>query len=150
MKHCSLFLPLALLSMASFPVQASNCALISEAQVLELFNQWNASLHSGEPQQVAALYRDDAILLPTLSSEPRLNTASRVDYFTGFLSKQPSGELDTHHVTLGCNMASLSGLYTFTFAQTGEQVPARYSFTYRLDGERWLIDSHHSSLLPAS
>ncbi|MGH8381247.1 SgcJ/EcaC family oxidoreductase [Pseudomonas sp.] len=150
MKHPTLLLPLAVLAIVSFPVQASNCVLVSEAQVLELFSQWNNSLQSGEPQQVAALYSDDAILLPTLSSEPRLSATSRIDYFKGFLSKQPSGALDTHHVTLGCNMANLSGLYTFTLAQTGEQVPARYSFTYRLEGGRWLINSHHSSLLPAS
>ncbi|WP_342625658.1 DUF4440 domain-containing protein [Pseudomonas alkylphenolica] len=107
-------------------------------------------MQSGEPQQVAALYSDDAILLPTLSSKPRLTAESRIDYFKGFLSKQPSGVLNTYHVTQGCNMVNLSGLYTFTFARTGEKVPARYSFTYRLDAGHWLIHSHHSSLLPGS
>lgn len=141
---------LALLGVISLPAQAANCAPVSKPQVLELFAQWNASLQNGDPQQVAALYADDAILLPTLSAEPRLTTARRIDYFKGFLAKQPAGRLDTQHFTLGCNMASLSGIYTFTFASSGEQVPARYSFTYRLEGERWLISSHHSSLLPAS
>ena len=150
MKLSTLSLPFALLGILALPVQASTCTPISNAQVLELFSQWNSSLQSGEPHQVAALYSEDAILLPTLSGEPRLTTASRIDYFNSFLSKQPSGTLDTHHVTQGCNMVSLSGLYTFTFAQSGERVPARYSFTYRLDGERWLINSHHSSLLPST
>jgi hypothetical protein len=41
-----------------------------------------------------------------------------------------------------------AGLYTFVFAKTGSKVKARYSYTYRWDGSRWLITSHHSSAMP--
>jgi hypothetical protein len=41
-----------------------------------------------------------------------------------------------------------AGLYTFTFAKTGDEVHGRYSFTYSWDGAQWLITSHHSSVMP--
>jgi hypothetical protein len=51
-------------------------------------------------------------------------------------------------VEIGCNSAVDAGLYTFTFAKTGDVVKARYSYTYRWDGSTWLITSHHSSAMP--
>ncbi|WP_433887056.1 DUF4440 domain-containing protein [Pseudomonas vranovensis] len=148
MKLLTLLVPL--LGLSSVPAQATPvaCTATSQAQIVAQFERWNHSLHSGDPRQVAALYADDAILLPTLSQRPRLSTAERIHYFEYFLGKQPSGRLDSQHVELGCNSASLSGLYTFTFASNGESVAARYTFNYRWDGQQWLISSHHSSLLP--
>jgi len=48
------------------------------------------------------------------------------------------------------NAAVNSGVYTFSWIKDGETktLPARYSFTYVRDGDRWLIVDHHSSALP--
>ena len=148
MKSLTLLMPL--LGLFCLPAYATPdaCAATSEAQIVAQFERWNHSLRSGDPHQVAAIYSDDAILLPTLSQRPRLSTAERIHYFEYFLANQPSGRLDSQHVELGCNSASLSGLYTFSFASNGESVAARYTFNYRWDGQQWLITSHHSSLLP--
>ncbi|WP_225422598.1 DUF4440 domain-containing protein [Pseudomonas huaxiensis] len=120
----------------------------TEADILDLFHQWNSSLQSGDPLAVNALYAPDAVLLPTVSNIPRLNAQERIDYFKHFLASQPVGKLDSQRVHTGCNSALLSGLYTFKFVGTGAEVAARYSFAYTWDGERWLISSHHSSVLP--
>jgi hypothetical protein len=44
-----------------------------------------------------------------------------------------------------------TGYYTFSYSKDGEVkvLPARYSFTYIRNSERWLIVDHHSSSMPA-
>ena len=46
--------------------------------VAQLFDQWNFAMRSGDPDQVTALYSNDALLLPTLSSEPRVAELSQI------------------------------------------------------------------------
>ncbi|MFJ4434249.1 SgcJ/EcaC family oxidoreductase [Pseudomonas sp. NPDC089395] len=147
-KYC---LPLALLAVTTLPIQAAaqSCQSVTEEHALALFEKWNDSLRSGDPELVAQLYQNDALLLPTVSSQPRLTPQERIDYFRHFLADKPSGKLDSHHFQGACNTATLAGLYTFDFAASGKQVAARYSFTYRWDGQQWLISHHHSSLLPS-
>jgi hypothetical protein len=43
-----------------------------------------------------------------------------------------------------------TGYYTFSYAKDGKTktLPARYSFTYVKNGDRWLIVDHHSSAMP--
>jgi uncharacterized protein (TIGR02246 family) len=132
------------------PPRKERCQPITEEEVAGLFDRWNASLQTGDPEKVAANYADDAILLPTVSNQPRLTNAEREDYFQHFLVDQPSGKIDLRRIYLGCNTAVDAGLYTFTFARTGAVVPARFTYTYRWDGKQWLITSHHSSAQPES
>ena len=105
-------------------------------------------MQTGDAGKVTALYAERSILLPTMSNKPRLTAAEKEEYFEHFLEKGPVARIDLRQIEIGCNMAVDSGLYTFTFAKTGEVVSGRYSFTYRWDGARWLIVSHHSSMMP--
>lgn len=131
---------------------ATGCAetrvAATEQEIAALFDRWNRSLQSGDPQKVVANYAERSILLPTVSNKPRLTPAEKADYFRHFLENQPSGTIDMRQIEIDGNMAVDSGLYTFYFAKTGEKVRARYSFTYRWDGKQWLIISHHSSAMP--
>jgi uncharacterized protein (TIGR02246 family) len=124
------------------------CKDTSEQEIAALFDRWNQSLQTGDPRQVVANYAERSILLPTVSNKPRLTPAEKEDYFQHFLQKRPSGRIDQRFVDIGCNSAVDAGLYTFTFAQTGEVVSARYTYTYKWDGSKWLITSHHSSAMP--
>lgn len=126
----------------------SACAMTSEKEVAALFDRWNASLATGSPQKVVANYAERSILLPTVSSKPRLTPAEKEDYFVHFLHDGPSGKIDQRFIKVGCNTAFDAGLYTFTFARTGAVVKARYTYTYEFIGGHWLITSHHSSALP--
>jgi hypothetical protein len=77
-----------------------------------------------------------------------LTPAEKEDYFHHFLENRPSGKVDLRFVEIGCNSALDAGLYTITFAKTGAVASGRYSYTYRWDGQQWLITSHHSPVMP--
>jgi uncharacterized protein (TIGR02246 family) len=126
---------------------AISCAPISTAEVEHLFDRWNGALQSGDPDQVTALYSDQALLLPTLSPQPRQDHRGIHDYFVGFLAKGPVGQIESRTVQLGCNEAVDAGTYSFQF-RDGQQVQARYTFVYGYSDGAWLIQHHHSSLEP--
>ncbi|MCF1598576.1 SgcJ/EcaC family oxidoreductase [Streptomyces muensis] len=125
----------------------------SEKQVAALFDEWNAALKTRDPQKVADLYWDDAVLLPTLSNQVRADRESRVDYFEHFLANKPVGKkIETHINVLDSNSALDAGLYEFALTdhETGEKSVAKARYTYEWEkrhGE-WKIVNHHSSLMP--
>jgi len=123
------------------------CKATSEADIKALFDRWNASLKTGNPDEVVKNYAPEAILLPTVSNKPRLTQDERRDYFVHFLENHPVGAIDMRVIKLGCNDAIDAGIYTFTFGN-GQKVRARYTYTYTLQEGKWLISSHHSSSMP--
>jgi uncharacterized protein (TIGR02246 family) len=125
----------------------SHCATLNKQQAKILFERWNNTLQTGDSRKVAANYTSDAVLLPTLSNQPRTDLAGKLDYFNTFLRKKPFGTLDSSTVITSCNSAIDTGLYTFRFSDNSE-VQARYTFTYALVDKEWLITSHHSSAMP--
>jgi uncharacterized protein (TIGR02246 family) len=128
--------------------RTESCKATTEQEIASLFDRWNQSLHTGDPQKVVANYAESSVLLPTLSNKPRFTQAEKEDYFQHFLANRPSGMIDMRTVELGCNTAVDTGLYTFSFATTGAKVSGRYTYTYRWNGSQWLITSHHSSMMP--
>lgn len=141
----ALFNAPASMAMSATPTMA--CIKTNEQEIAALFDRWNNSLKTGNPVKVNANYADNAVLLATLSNTPRVNSAERIAYFKDFLSKHPVGKIDSRTISIGCNKAIDTGLYTFTLKH-GKKVHARYTFTYRWNGHKWLISSHHSSSLP--
>lgn len=123
------------------------CHPSSEQEIAGLFDRWNASLQTGDPDRVVANYATHSVLLPTLSNKPRLTPEEKKDYFEHFLAGKPVGAIDSRSIEIDCNSAFDAGLYTFKFAN-GTQVKARYTYTYKWDGKQWLITSHHSSAMP--
>ena len=125
-----------------------SCQSVNETEIAALFDRWNDALQSGDADKVVSLYAKRSVLLPTISNKPRLTPSEKAAYFRHFLEKSPSAKIDFRQIEIGCNMVSDTGLYTFAMAKNGEIMKGRYSFTYRWNGSRWLIVSHHSSLMP--
>ncbi|MBF6057099.1 MULTISPECIES: SgcJ/EcaC family oxidoreductase [Thiomicrorhabdus] len=126
------------------------CAPATEQVAKELFERWNQALQTGEPQAVAHLYWDDAILLPTVSNVPRVNHAEIEDYFHHFLQSKPYGTIVSRNLKQGCNKLTDAGVYEFKVVKNGEKVvvPARYTFVYEFRNGEWKISHHHSSMMP--
>ena len=120
----------------------------SKKEIASLFNRWNKSLKSGDPDQVVKNYAKNSILLATLANKPRLTVAEKRSYFKSFLINKPSGKINYRKIEVGYDTAMDAGVYTFTFAKTKAVVKARYTFTYRFNNNKWLITSHHSSRMP--
>ena len=131
-------LALAASSLPAFADTSMTCKAVTESDVSGLSDRWNASLKTGNP---------DEILLPTVSNKPRLTQDERRDYFVHFLENHPVGEINMRQIKIGCNDALDAGIYTFTFGN-GNKVRARYTFTYVPQDGKWLISSHHSSAMP--
>ncbi len=134
------------------PGATETCTRISPQQVAALFDRWNAALKTGNPDTVTADYAPDAILIPTITNEPRVGSEAIRAYFVDFLKKQPQGTITERIIRIGCNFALDAGTYTFTLKGdkpgTRSQVPARYTFLYEPQGGQWLIAHHHSSAMP--
>ncbi|MFD0001288.1 SgcJ/EcaC family oxidoreductase [Streptomyces sp. NPDC127178] len=125
----------------------------SKKQIAGLFDQWNRTLQTGDPEKVADLYASDAVLLPTVSNQVRADHAAIVDYFEHFLANKPVGKkIETHINVLDNNSVIDAGTYQFTLTdpETGEKsvVKARYTYAYEKRGGEWLIVNHHSSKMP--
>jgi uncharacterized protein (TIGR02246 family) len=144
----SVGLSIALAAMsAHVEARSESCHAVTEKQIASLFDRWNSSLQTGDPKKVVANYATKSVLLPTVSNTPRLTPEAKEDYFKHFLENKPMGKIDSRTIFIDCNTAIDTGLYTFTFSN-GDQVKARYTYTYQWDGKRWLITSHHSSAMP--
>ena len=122
----------------------------TEAEIAILFDRWNQSLQTGNPDKVVANYAKDAILLPTRSNIPRTNHQEIRDYFEYFLKQKPVAVINMRVIRIGRNSATDSGLYTFTLTKNGKtvEVPARYTFEYEYINGKWMIVGHHSSIMP--
>jgi len=138
---------LALLGVAEARSATMECHPATQSEIAALFERWNNSLASGDPDAVADLYAPQSILLPTLSNTPRVTRDGRRDYFVTFMQNKPRGQIDSRRIQIGCNTAVDAGLYTFRFGD-GREVHARYTFTYAWNGTDWWITSHHSSAMP--
>jgi uncharacterized protein (TIGR02246 family) len=134
------------------PAQKTFCVATTKTQIAELFDRWEKSLLTKNPDVVANNYDNDAVLLPTLSNFPRTTHEGIREYFKEFLEKSPRGVIDTRQIKLLCNEAYDVGTYTFYLTDHGEPktVHARYSFIYHYHDGKWLIAHHHSSLMPES
>lgn len=129
--------------------------LPTEAEIHQLFVDWNAALQTKDPEKVVDLYAtgNNSVLLPTLSNMVADTKDEKIQYFKGFLAKSPVGEINEEHIqVLSPTLAANSGIYSFTLTTDGKtsKVQARYTFVYSKASGQWKIIDHHSSLMPES
>jgi uncharacterized protein (TIGR02246 family) len=115
---------------------------------------WGQALGEDDPEKVLPFYADDAVLWGTLSPTVRSDRAALRDYFVTAFKVLPGLKVSfgDQLIRVYGNTAVNTGYYTFSYAKDGEMksLPARYSFTYLKNGDRWLIVDHHSSAMPST
>lgn len=141
-------------------VMAIGCATpepsssIDDATIRSATQQWiNAYNSCTDPGTIASLYESDALLWGTASTNVVSAPDALRQYFVRACTSTPKStvELGPFVVRSYGDTGTSSGVYTFTIFRSGQPraVPARFSFTFRRAGDRWLIVSHHSSQLPS-
>jgi uncharacterized protein (TIGR02246 family) len=126
--------------------ETDDCVLASDSDLDALFVQWNDSLLTGDASMVAANYRADAVLLPTLTTAVANTPEQITEYFVGLLQANPDARIEESTKKSYCNVATDVGLWVIN--ANGEDVYARYSFVYEYEDGEWLIAHHHSSVDP--
>ena len=58
-------------------MKAKSLKRSSKKEIASLFDRWNKSLKSGDPDQVVKNYAKNSILLATLANKPRLTVAQK-------------------------------------------------------------------------
>lgn len=123
------------------------------SQAVGVVKTWLAAINSGRPQDAAALYADDALLLPTFSTHALDAEAGRDEYLRSLASRQGLS-VSLHEKTLRIRFLSASvqiasGIYRFSFEIDGEPLTFEARFTWVMDfSKQCPIQHHHSSQLP--
>ncbi len=119
------------------------------AQVAAATAEWIATFNTRDAARISALYAPDAILWGTVSQTIRTTPAEILEYFEESSAKRPNLRmvLGEYHVRLYGDIAINSGYYSSRNPVEGKEVviPMRFTFTFRREGDRWMIVNHHSS-----
>jgi len=118
-------------------------------QVAAATAEWISTFNTRDPARISALYAPDAILWGTVSRTIRTKPEEILEYFIESATRRPDlrMSLGEYHVRVYGDIAINSGYYTSRNPVDGQEVvtPMRFTFTYRRQGDRWMIINHHSS-----
>jgi hypothetical protein len=119
----------------------------------EVLFQWVSRVCSGNPDDIAALYHESAVLVPTFSPHTVMSTEGVSNYF-GQLATRDGLGVRLHNKALrkqsfSDTLHTLSGIYSFEFEvdQVLLSFPSRFSFMVDISLDRPILH-HHSSQVP--
>ena len=113
---------------------------------------WVEAFNSRDPKRIVAQYAPDAVLWGTTAKTIATTPDAIWTYFKD-AGQRPWTRvaIDAQHTRVFGALAIASGTYTFSDVRDGVAAnvrPARFTFVFRREGERWLIVEHHSSRVP--
>lgn len=136
---------------ATAPAKANATAPAPE--VSSAVMDWKDAVEGTDVNAIAALYDKNAIMISTFVQAPLTTRAALIAYYKKVIANPDVRvEIEEEHPRQFGSMAVNTGRYTLSYTQEGEEVvvPARFSFTYQLQGKKWVIVDHHSSAVPTS
>ncbi|MEE9904707.1 DUF4440 domain-containing protein [Chlorobium sp.] len=115
--------------------------------------QWVSRVCGGKPADIASLYDERAVLIPTFSPHTVDSPEAIMGYFEQLATRQGVG-VKLHDKSLRTQLMTntlhtLSGVYSFEFEvdQVLLSFPSRFTFVVDLSREKPIIH-HHSSQVP--
>ena len=119
----------------------------------EVLFQWVTRVCSGNADDIAALYHESAVLIPTFSPHTVINSDGVRDYF-GQLATRDGLGVRLHNKALRKHSLSetlhtVSGIYSFEFEvdQVLLSFPSRFTFVIDVSHPKPILH-HHSSQVP--
>ncbi len=119
----------------------------------DLLKTWVRYVNNGELDELLALYREDAILIPTFSNRI-LDTPEKIRVYFEKLTSREDLSVTVHEKTIAIHtisdtVYSVSGIYCWRMAVDGELLSFEARFSYVLDlSNKSPIIQHHSSQIP--
>jgi len=123
----------------------------------QLYFNWIKAIHSLEPQAVANLHGEEALLWGTLATETKVGRPEIQTYFDWFLRRSSIDvkPLEIQYRAAGAGLVIANGCHEFSLGGKRPSDPLefarlRFSFVFQLNSqtECWEIIDHHSSLSP--
>jgi uncharacterized protein (TIGR02246 family) len=125
---------------------------VTEDQVRGWFIEWNNAMATGDPKVVMNRYAKDAIMMTTMSQQPKTTAREISQFYRIFLWNRPQARQLESYVTLSSHWAKDVGVLEYSFSKSDGQlqkVRERYSFLYTFDeAAGWRIAHHHASVIP--
>jgi len=119
----------------------------------EVLFQWVSRICSGTPEDIAALYHDSAILIPTFSPHTIKDPEGILNYFTKLATREGLG-VRLHNKalrkqSLSDTIQTMSGICSFEFEvdQVLLSFPSRFTFMVDISLPNPILH-HHSSQVP--
>ncbi|KAL3914246.1 MAG: hypothetical protein SGARI_000227, partial [Bacillariaceae sp.] len=127
---------------------------VAEGQVRGWFVEWNTAMATGDPSVVMNRYAPDAVMMTTMSQQPKTTPQEIAQFYQMFLWNRPQAKQLESHVTLASHWAKDIGVLEYTMTKSDGQVQKvqeRYSFLYTFDeAAGWRIAHHHASVMPGT
>lgn len=115
---------------------------------------WARTFNDGNPQAIASLYQDDAVLWGTVASALLTGRSAIRQYFERACvpGALPRVEIEQQHIRVIGEIAVNSGAYLFHVIEHGiaRALPARFTLVWQLSADGWMIIDHHSSARPSN
>jgi uncharacterized protein (TIGR02246 family) len=122
-------------------------------RIYDIIRNWLEVVKRHDAKKISELYGEQGVLLGTVAENVKQGRGVIKTYFDNFVLKHPEGVLNSIiFKRLGDKYGVADGNYTFTLDDDGivgkkrKEVPARFTFVINLDNG--LIESHHSSSTP--
>jgi uncharacterized protein (TIGR02246 family) len=129
-------------------VPLKRCPEPTKQAIAHLFDRWNASLATGDPNAVAKLYADNAALLPALSDRLLVGREQIRGHFAHFLARHPQASVTTRTIKIDCATEVDTGtcVYRVTGRRKGTRmlIGGRYAIRYAFQNGEWRIIGHRA------